>query len=92
MGGCKSGNPPGVDKPAILQLPKHNRKPLDDALTAVQATMGQSIQLLHQRQRVGTDVRPGLPLFSLLGTRVPESTPLDCESFEETRHPFSTIH
>jgi hypothetical protein len=55
-------------------------------------TVGQSKQLLYQRQRVGTDVRPGVSLLSLLGARVPESAPLDRQSLKAAGKSVSPIH
>src|ERR1700676_428321 len=43
---------------------------------AVRATVGRSIQLLHQRPELGTNVRARLPLPSILRPYLPEPAPL----------------
>src|SRR5213592_2427912 len=58
----------------------------------LKATMGRSIQLLHQRRRLGPHLCADLPVLAVLGSGLPEPTSLDCQSFNPTRNSFPAIH
>src|SRR5712692_11408879 len=47
--------------------------------SAIRPALGDALQLLRQRPRVGSPVRPHVSVLSLLRTRLPESTSLDRE-------------
>src|SRR5436309_6576461 len=44
----------------------------------LKATRGRSIQLLHQRRRLGPHLCADLPVLAVLGSGLPEPTSLDC--------------
>src|SRR2546428_758524 len=54
--------------------------------------MGRSVQLLYPRCSVGTDVCPGLSVFSIPRTDLPESALLARPTDAPKRHPFPAIH
>ena len=53
---------------------------------ADRATLGRSIQLLHQRPELGTNVRAHLPLPSILRPYLPQPAPLAGQPHARERH------
>jgi len=58
----------------------HRRQGREPMAPPVRATLGHSIQLLHQRPELGTNVRAHLPVPAILRPYLPQSAPLAGQS------------
>ena len=66
----------------------YRRQGREPMASSVRATLGRSIQLLHQRPELGTNVRAHLPLPSILRPYLPQPAPLAGQSPARERHRF----
>src|SRR5436190_18357670 len=64
---------------------RHRKQKGKPVAPGTKAAMGRSIQLLHQRRRLGPNLCADLPVLAVLGSGLPEPTSLDCQSFNPTR-------
>ena len=59
--------------------------------SGTKTTLGRSIQLLHQRCRVGSHLCADLPVLTVFGSCLPEPASLDCQSLDPARSPLPAI-